>query len=163
MKKRVIIALTGTPGTGKTSVGRELARKGWLHLELNKLIGKEKLYSSWDKKRKTWIVDEGKIKKFVENFFNKNKEKNIVIDSHISHILPAKIFFAVFVLRCEPKILAARLKRKKWSKEKIRENVEAEIIGLIEWEARRKHEKIFMIDTAKLSPRAAAIKILKSL
>jgi len=159
--KRLVISITGTPGTGKTSVARELARAGWVHLELNKLVKKEKLYSGFDKKRKTWIVDEKKLKKFVEDFIKKNPQKNIVVDSHISHILPAKFFSAVFVLRCEPKILEKRLKEKKWSKEKIRENVEAEIIGLIEWEAKQKHGKVFVINLRKNSVQATANAILR--
>ncbi len=174
MKSQIIIALTGTPGTGKTAVARELAKiarrrgatsmpSGWLHLELNKLVKKEKLYSGWDKKRKTWIVDENKLEKFVEKFIKENPQKNIVVDSHISHILPAKFFSCVFVMRCEPKVLEARLKRKKWSSKKIRENVEAEIIGLIEWEARRKHKKVSVVDATKIPAAGAASIILKKL
>ncbi len=163
MKKHFIIALTGTPGTGKTSVAKELARLGWIHLELNKFVEKEKLYSGYDKKRKTWIVDENKLRKFVADFIKKNPKKNIVIDSHISHILPAKLFSAIFVLRCNPKILEKRLKRKNWSKEKIQENVEAEIIGLIEWEARKKHKKVFPIITEKKSAKEISREILRKL
>ena len=163
MKKHFVIALTGTPGTGKTSVAKILARAGWVHLELNKLVKKEKLYSGWDEKRKTWIVDEKKIKNFVANFVAKNRNKNIVVDSHISHILPAKFFKAVFILKCKPKILEKRLKEKNWNKGKIRENVEAEIIGLIEFEAREKHKKVFFINTTKISTKAAAKIILKKL
>jgi len=162
-KKQIVIALTGTPGTGKTSVAKILARRGWVHLELNKLVKKEKLYSGFDRKRKTWIVDEKKLKKFAKKFIQKNSEKNIVVDSHISHILPEKFFSKVFVLRCEPKILEKRLKGKNWSKEKIRENAEAEIIGLIEWEARKKQKKVFSVDTTKISVAAAASGILKKL
>ena len=162
-KKQIVIALTGTPGAGKTSIAKILARAGWLRLELNKLVKKEKLYSGWDKKRKTWIVDERKLKKFVADFISKNHEKNIVVDSHISHILPTKFFTQVFVLRCEPKILEKRLKKKNWSREKIRENVEAEIIGLIEFEAREKHKKVFSINTTEISAAGAASRILEKL
>ncbi len=163
MKKRIAITLTGTPGTGKTSVARALEKKGWLHLELNKLVKKEKLYSGYDKKRKTWIVDEKKLRKFVADFIAKNRGKNIVIDSHLSHILPAKFFTAVFALRCDPRILEKRLKKKNWSKEKIRENVEAEIIGLIEWEARKNYKKVFSFDTAKKSPDVIVKEIFRKL
>ncbi len=159
--KRFVIALTGTPGAGKTSVAKELSKKGWVHLELNKLVEKQKLYSGWDKKRKTWIVNEKKLEKFVGNFIKENPEKNIVVDSHISHILPAKFFSEVFVLRCVPAVLKKRLKSKKWSREKIRENVEAEIIGLIEWEAKKKHRKVFVINLRKNSAEATANAILQ--
>ena len=137
------------------------------------LLDKKKPYPSlkklarkrdgWDKKRKTWIVDEIKLKKFVGKFIKENPQKNIAVDSHISHILPTKFFSAVFVLRCAPAVLEKRLKSKKWSKEKIRENVEAEIIGLIEWEAKQKHKKVFVINLRKNSVQATANAILRKI
>lgn len=163
IRKQIVMALTGTPGTGKTSVGRALAKRGWLHLELNKLVAEKKLYSGWDKKRKTWIVNENKLARFVRNFIIAHPSKNIVVDSHVSHALPAKFFSVVFVLRCEPKILEARLKKKHWSREKIRENVEAEIIGLVEWEACKKHKKIFSMNTSEQKIAATANAILRKL
>lgn len=162
MKKRIVIAVTGTPGTGKTAVAKELAKNGWLYLELNKFVARKKLYTGFDKKRKSWIVNEKKLERFAKNFVVAHPEKNIVIDSHVSHILPEKFFSAVFVLRCNPVVLEKRLKKKRWKKEKIRENLEAEIIGLIEWEAKQMQRNIFSINSSG-SAKSVAKKILKIL
>jgi len=52
-----------------------------------------------------------------------------VVDTHHPEgIIPNKMATIVFVLRCNPVILIRRLRRKKWSSKKIRENVMAETL-----------------------------------
>ncbi|MFQ6020875.1 MAG: adenylate kinase family protein [Candidatus Aenigmatarchaeota archaeon] len=138
------IALTGTPGTGKTKLSKKLAKKlGYELIDLNKLIKKEKVYDDYDRKRKSYIVDIKKLNKFVRKII----KDNVIIDSHLSHYLPQRLIDVVIVLRCKPEVLKKRLKNKKWNKEKIRENYEAELIGLISYEAKQLHKKVYEIDT----------------
>lgn len=160
-KKSFIIVLTGTPGTGKSSVAKILKKKGFVVIELNSEIRRRKLYSSYDRKRKTYVADFGKMEKFLKKELKQEKyfNKPIIIDSHLSHLLPSRIVDAVIVLRCEPAELEKRLKRKGWNAEKIRENVESEIIGLIEYEARKKHKKVFAVYTVDLTPKRIVNKI----
>ena len=153
--------MTGTPGTGKSSAAKILKKKGFAVIVLNSEIKRHKLYSSYDRKRKTYVVDFGKIEKFLKKELKQEKYQNKIalIESHLSHLLSPKIVNAVIVLRCEPAVLEKRLKRKGWNAEKIRENTEAEIIGIIEYEARRKHRKVFVIDTTNLKPEKIAERI----
>jgi adenylate kinase len=72
----------------------------------------------------------------------------IFLDGHLSHLLPSDI---VIVLRCEPNKLRERLRKKRYSKEKIEENVEAEILDVILIEAVELHKKVFEIDTTNLN------------
>ena len=139
----MIIALTGTPGCGKTTISKKLSKKYEI-IDLNKMIKSKKLYDSYDRKRKTYVVDVKKIDKYV-----KGLKGDVIIDSHLSHLL--NHIDLVIVLRCKPSILEKRLKNKKWNKEKIRENIEAEMIGLISWEARQRYKKVFDVDTSKSS------------
>lgn len=159
MNKQKVIALTGTPGTGKSSATKILEKKGFAAIELNSEIKKRRLYSSYDRKRKTHVADFGKIEKFLKKELKKYKNKKVIIDSHLSHLLPASIVNAVIVLRCSPNDLEKRLEKKGWDKGKIRENIEAEIIGLIEYEARKRHRKVFVIDSTKLTAEQVAKKI----
>ena len=149
----MIIAITGTPGTGKSATAKRLARLlNFNCVGLNKLIKQKKLYSSFDKKRKSYVVD---VKKF-----NKLKIKDdSIVDSHLSHFL--KSVNVIFVLRCAPSALEKRLAKKKWNKDKIQENVEAELIGIVASEARQMHKKVYDIDTTRKNPSAVALLIAK--
>ena len=154
----MIVAVTGTPGCGKTTISKVVSRKTGLDLiDLNRAIKLNKLYSGYDRKNKAYIADMRKIRNFVRN---KTKNGGWIIDSHLSHFLDADI---VIVLRCKPNELEKRLKKKGWSYRKINENFEAELINLIAWESRQRHKKVYDIDTTKVSPEKIASIIVKVL
>ena len=163
-----VIIVTGTPGTGKTKLSVELAKKlNFNYIDVNKIIKKHNLTESYDRKRKTKIVDIEKlnkvlikeinnIKKINKKIINKNikikknnKKNGIVIDSHLSHYLPKKYVDLCIVTKCDLKELQKRLKKRKYSKEKIRENLDSEIFDICLNEAKENKHKILIIDTAK--------------
>ncbi len=149
----MIIAITGTPGVGKSVVAKKLSKLiGYESLDLNKIIKKEKLYSGYDSKRKSYVVD---IRKLKSRLIMGN---DTIIDGHLAHFLKAD---KVFVLRCAPKVLIRRLAKKKWNKAKVEENLEAELIGVIATEARERYKKVYDVDTTRKSPAAVARLIAK--
>lgn len=157
-----VIALTGTPGTGKSTAARLLAKRtGWKYVDLNREIVRNRLYSGYDRKRKSYITDMRRVTIFVRSLIR--GETPVIIDGHLSHDLSKEIVDKVVVLRCRPEVLRKRLERKRWPKAKVDENVETEMIGLIAWEARKKHANVIELDTTKLSPLTIAIRIEKAL
>ncbi len=78
--KNSVIGITGTPGCGKSNLSRRLAKKiNYRLIDLNKIVKKERLYDSYDRKKKCYVVD---IKK-VNRYMKKIKHKNIIIDSQM--------------------------------------------------------------------------------
>jgi adenylate kinase len=143
----MIISITGTPGTGKTSVSKKLEKKGYKIVDLNTLCKEKKFFEGFDKKRDSQIINIEKL----DDYISKIKPENEIwiLDSHISHLL--KSVDKVFLLRCHPNKLKNRLKDKNWMKEKVEENLEAEIIDIILCETLDNHDKknVFEIDTTK--------------
>jgi len=155
-----VIIVTGTPGTGKTTLSKKLAKKLNFHyIDINKVIKKYGISEGYDKKRKTKIIDVKKLNKALVKEINnykkttKNSNKNIknglVIDSHLSHYLPRKYVDLCIVVKCELKELERRLKKKNYSKNKVRENLDAEIFDVCLNEAKENKHKIIVIDTTK--------------
>jgi len=140
----MIIAITGTPGTGKTSISKVLQESNYEIVDLNKVACEEDFLIGKDEKRDSSIVD---IKKF-DDFVKKNYSgSNIVfIEGHLSHLL--KNVDKVIVLRCHPDQLRKNLSKKGWKEDKIKENLEAEILDIILCETVDIHSKknIFEID-----------------
>ncbi|MDO8655853.1 MAG: AAA family ATPase, partial [Nanoarchaeota archaeon] len=80
----------------------------------------------------------------------KNAKRGLIIDSHISHLLPSKIVDLCIVLTCSHlKVLQKRLQQRKYSQSKIRENLDAEIFQICLMEAREMRHKIIIFDTSK--------------
>ncbi len=129
MKK--IIAITGTPGTGKTTLAEKLAQKiNAGIIDLTKIINKNKIYTGIDKSRDAKIVDISELKKFILNSIDltdSSDNKDIIIEGHLSHFMPVT---HIIVLRTNPKVLKKRLELRDYSKAKIKENLEAEFLGI---------------------------------
>lgn len=80
----------------------------------------------------------------------KEAKKPLILDSHISHQLPKEMVHLCIVLTSSNlKILEKRLKQRKYSKPKIRENLDSEIFQVCLNEAREKGHKLMGIDIAK--------------
>lgn len=160
--KASVVAITGTPGTGKTTVSKELAKRlGWINLNLNKEIVRRKLYSGYDTERKSYIADMRCVSAFVKGFVA--RKDGVIVDGHLSHNLPSDVPDLVVVLRCKPSVLKSRLERKRWPKLKVKENVEAEEVGIIAWEARHNHKNVLELDATRASPSLLAARIEKAL
>ena len=149
-----IIIVTGTPGTGKTLLSKKLASKLNFHyIDANRMIRKYKLSEGYDKKRNTEIVDATKLNKTlireISNFKKDKKTKGIIIDSHLSHYLPKKYAGLCIVTKSGLKTLEERLKKRKYTKSKIRENLDAEIFDVCLNEAKENKHKILIIDTTR--------------
>jgi len=159
---RLVIAVTGTPGTGKSVFARKLAKKVKASLvDLNELITEKKIYRL--DADGTKIADLAKMRRE----FSRTIEKidHVVVEGVLAHLLPKKLVTHVVVLRTRPRTLEKRLHAKKFSKKKIRENVEAEALDVILWEAVNIHgiDRVYEIDTTKLRPTSAVELFLKAL
>ena len=77
------------------------------------------------------------------------KIKGAVIDSHLSHYLPKKYVNLVVVTKCNIGELNKRLKKRKYSEAKIRENLQAEIFDVCCSEAFEGKHKLIVVDTTK--------------
>jgi len=148
-----VIIVTGSVGTGKTTFSKKLSKKlGYPVLDVNKFIKDKKLQEGYDKKKKCYIVDTKKLNKEILKELKKvkaNKPKGVIIDSHLSHYLPSKYVDLCYVTKCSLKTLEKRLKKKKYSKDKIRENLDCEIFDVCLNEALEKRHKIKIVETDK--------------
>lgn len=145
----MIVSLTGTPGTGKTSVANFLQKRGIETVDLNKVVEEQDFLVGIDKKRKSKIVDIDKLDDYIKD--NYNVVEVVFLVGHISHLL--KNVDKIIVLRCHPDKLKKRLSTKGWTARKIKENIEAEILDIILCEALEafSENNVFEIDTTKLS------------
>src|SRR3989338_9387297 len=138
-----VIAITGIPGTGKTYLAKKIAKHfNYQYINVKKLLKKNNLLINYDFKAKTYNVDVKKMNKLLIALITKSKN-NLFIDSHLAHYLPKKYVNLCIVCKCDLKELKKRLVKRGYSKQKIRENLDAEIFDVCYIEAvERKHKVV---------------------
>ena len=148
----MLIAVTGTPGTGKTSACDVLAHRGYLVIDLDEVARKEGLVVGRDESRATDEIDVDALRERL-----RIPAKVAVLKSHYSHRMDVNI---AVVLRCRPSVLRARLAARGWAPEKVHENVEAEAIDVVLQEAVERLPFVFEVDTTNSTPNETAEAIL---
>ncbi|MEM3506252.1 MAG: adenylate kinase family protein [Candidatus Bathyarchaeia archaeon] len=149
-KLKKVIAVSGTPGVGKTSFSKLLAKKlNGKHIDLSKFASKKKFIIGIDSKRRTKIVNMKKLNSKLQKII-KESNCSLILNGHYSpSVLPSKLIDFVIVLRCNPLKLKKRLKARGYSKKKIHENVCAEALDVCTYEAIESCgiNKVYELDT----------------
>jgi len=146
-----IIVVTGTPGTGKTTFSQIISSKLGIQLiSINDIIFTTKSFIlEYDSERDSYVVDIDKLGRYIIEHYSDEK---YVVEGHISHLVVDKSILEIcIVLRCSPYELYRRLEKRNFSKEKIIENVQAEILDIIYLEAIERYgdDNVIQIDTTR--------------
>ena len=139
------IIITGTPGTGKTTLADKIGdyfKTRVIHItdylkENPELIEKTM-------KNGTIIPKMAELRKAL------NQEQGI-IDGHLACEFKLRNSF-VLVLRTNPKELKKRLKERGYKPKKIKENIEAEALDYCTQKAEENYKAVYEIDTTTKSP-----------
>ncbi|OGI15919.1 hypothetical protein A3K63_01010 [Candidatus Micrarchaeota archaeon RBG_16_49_10] len=136
----MIIAITGVPCTGKSTVSRLLSeRLGYGLLSFKEIAEKAGAIVGFDEDMDAGLVDLDKLKGSVKRI-----DGDKIIEGHLSHELPADL---VIVLRCNPRTLETRLvNRYPENPRKVKENVQSEILGVITSEAINANVNVYEVD-----------------
>jgi len=135
----MMIGITGTPGTGKSSISQELRSRGHYVVSLTSTFNPYIL--EMDTKRDTLIIDE-------ELWASEFARVEGFVEGHLAHLLACDL---IVVLRCRPDVLAQRLRGRGYMEEKVRENVEAEALDVTLIETLEVYQKnqVLEIDTTE--------------
>jgi len=147
----MIVSITGTPGTGKTSVSKYLEEFEVVYL--TRFVKRHRLGKQEESE---FEVDIPEMREKLDEVID--GEKDTVIEGHLSHHFPSDY---CVVLRCDPEELGERLGNRDYSDYKIEENIESEMLDVILTEAVGLQENIIEIDTTDRKPEDVAEEIEK--
>jgi len=134
-----VIAVVGSPGTGKKTVARALASRMRLdYLDLNEVaIGKG---AAVGREGGEYIISTSRLRKILLPII---KGRRLILSGHLlPSVLKREDAELAILLRCAPEVLEVRLAARGYSEAKIRENVAAEVLGVVAAEA----IKVFGVD-----------------
>lgn len=143
------VAVTGTPGTGKTTA-TGLAETPLSTVHLNAAIHEhDALAAGYDEIRDSAIADVEAVVKWL------NGRTDILVESHLAHHVPVD---RVVVLRCHPAELERRLQERGEPPATVVENAESEALDIVLTEAVDRHgeSRVYEVDTTDREPAAVA-------
>ena len=133
------IAITGTPGTGKTSVAAVLRDRGYNVLDMTQYIKDHGLREEYDADRDTYDVDVERLNDCLLGY------DDIIFEGHLAHFMDVD---SVIVLRCHPDVMKSRLEARGYGPEKVSENIQAEVLDVILFEAVESEIPTYCVDTS---------------
>lgn len=140
------IAVSGSVGTGKTTIAKKLVRLyNADYINITEFVKKNKL-GKYNKRYDSYEVDIKKLNKELIKIIKESK-KSLVIDGHLSHFIPRKYIDLCVICKCDIKKLKKRLEKRNYSKSKIRENLDVEIFDIPLTEAQKIKHKIKIVNT----------------
>lgn len=146
------VAVTGTPGTGKTTATGLLETDRPV-IHLNDVVREHGLTDGYDEQRDTTVVDMDALGDWIAD-----APADAVVESHLAHQFPAD---RVVVLRAHPQTIESRLRDRGEPERTIRENAESEALDTILGAAVERHgrDNVYEIDTTDRTPAVVARKI----
>ena len=153
-----IIFISGTPCTGKTTIGEKLSQKlNWDLVKINDLAISNNLVLGIDEDKGYKIIDIPALDENLSDIISSSD--NLIVEGHLSHLCSGAD--KVILLRCRPEILEKRLASRNYSDAKIYENLEAEALGVCSAESLDIYENnVYELDVSDLSVDDAVSMIL---
>ena len=143
----MIIFISGTPCSGKTTISEALSSTlNYDLIKINDLAIENDLVLGIDDEKGYKIIDIDALDELLLEVIS----DNLIVEGHLSHLCHGAD--KMIVLRCRPEILEKRLALREYSEAKIRENLEAEALGVCSAESLDIYEdKVYELDVSDLS------------
>jgi adenylate kinase len=157
------LVVTGNPGTGKHTSAKIVAERLRAEIiDINKVaLGNEAMLA---KTSRGADVDTKKLGRLLASILK--KKGSFVIVGHLApYVMKAAGIDMAAVLRRSPARLESTLAERKYSREKVNENVSAEILGVLLYDAIKAFgkRKVAEFDTTNRTPEETADEIISTL
>jgi adenylate kinase len=156
------VALTGTPGVGKSTLAAALRRRGFTVIDGKRFARENRCLVGVDLERRSQIVDVDRVGRALRELAPGEGAVR-VLESHWAHEVPG--VRRALVLRLHPTKLRARLRKRRWNAAKIHENLLAEALDIILQESVRRlgRGRVGELDTSRLARGAVVERISRVL
>lgn len=156
------LLITGTPGTGKSTIAKLLGKKLKATVLNEKSFCQKEKCATFDSKTKEWEIDLKKYKTAFTRYAKQHSNKTIILEGHVACEVNLPVS-KIIVLTCDPVELGYRLAKRKYSELKIQENMYCEATNYCAEQVQKHYrgKKVLKVDTSTHSPTQTTQKIQK--
>jgi len=147
----MIIAISGSVGSGKTTIAKELStRLNYELIQLNDLAKKYKLEEV--KELQTFDFDLDKLLGDLELKLKQKKlnNENVILEGHFAHLINPELIDKLIIIGRSLKELKQTYKQRGYNNQKIADNLEVESFNLCFYEALeegyKEEKQVFLIN-----------------
>jgi len=116
------IAITGSPGVGKTTLAHLLSDAMQFEIQsIESIAAQTNCLCGKDEIDNTMLIDAECLQQQAHFL-----DRDCIVEGHLSHYIPSNI---IILLRCHPMVLKQRLEARAYAQRKVVENVEWEYLG----------------------------------
>lgn len=142
----VKIAISGSVGSGKTTLAKELGKKlSYEIIHLNELAKKYKIEEIKD--LQTFDFDLDSLLDDFEDALKQGKYNNCIIESHFSQYINPELIDVLVIVNRDLKELKQEYKLRNYNTQKIQDNLEVESFNLCFYEA---EEQGYIVGTSEV-------------
>jgi adenylate kinase len=143
--KRIIV-ITGTPGTGKTTLCNSLLKefgKKVKIIDVNEVVNKNKFYTEIDKDGAK-IVQLNRLKNKLERIISNSKENTIILEGHLLCDMKIKNATAI-IIREHLYLLYKRLNKRNYNEKKLLDDIMCEALDYCGINAAKNYNQVYEI------------------
>jgi len=154
------LVITGTPGVGKHTIAKEIGKI--LNLPIIDINEIAKKFNLLEKNDETNDVDVTKLEKILKKEI---KQESVIVGHLAPYVLSSSQISKVIVLRKNPYDLITVYKKRNYSKEKIKDNIGSEVLGIILYDSisRLGKKKTLQIDVTNKTVNDSVKKVIDAI
>ena len=123
-----VVAINGTPGSGKTTVANHLKKQGREVINLGEFAVEHGCVIEYDEECQCNVIDDELLEEKIRLYLKSQPRGTFIFEGHLADVVPSEFLDKCFVLGVRIPDLVSRLRERGYPAKKIEDNKVSELM-----------------------------------